>query len=241
MIKKIISFLPSAITCMNLISGIVACTLAFRLGDIMLWGLSGMQWAFVWIGIAAVCDFMDGFAARLLHAYSALGKELDSLSDLVSFGVAPSLLLFNLISGISDAACAVAYLSIFIAVMGALRLARFNVDDRQMTTFIGLPIPANALLWIGVIDWITVHGYPGDVVMSLLIVAGGLLMVSGLRMFSLKFRNLSLRDNFKRYALIVAAVLFVFTSGLAGLAWTILFYILSSVVTSRYDKPGDGN
>lgn len=225
---------------MNLVSGIVACILSFSLGDVMMGGLSGMQWAFVWIGIAAVCDFMDGFAARLLHAYSDMGKELDSLSDLVSFGVAPSLLLYNLISGIEGTAPWVAYLAIFIAVMGALRLARFNVDDRQATSFIGLPIPANALLWIGVISWIRVHGYPGDVTMAILIVLGGLLMVSNIRMFSLKFKNLALRENFKRYALLAAAVIFVITDGLAGLAWTIIFYILSSVVTVRYEKVDDG-
>lgn len=92
--------------------------------------------------------FCDGFAARLLHAYSSLGKELDSLCDLVSFGVGPSLLIFNCMTETS-ATPWLAWMVFLIPVCGALRLARFNVDDRQTTSFIGLPIPANAIFWIG--------------------------------------------------------------------------------------------
>ncbi len=230
MIKRLIKIIPSTITCMNLLSGTLACILAFRLEETMLWGLTGMYWAFIWIGLASVFDFMDGAMARLLHAYSDIGKELDSLSDLVSFGVAPSLLLFNAIDSLGGSTV-VAYCSLFIAVMGALRLARFNVDTRQTTSFIGLPIPANALLWVGILSWMELHQYPGNVVMIILILVGGLMMVSNIPMFSLKFKNFRLRQNFWRYLLVVATAVFVLVDGVPGLAWTVLFYILLSVVT----------
>lgn len=125
--------------------------------------------------------------------------------------------------------------SLLIALMGALRLAKFNVDTRQTTSFIGLPIPANAIFWIGTLGWINVHGYPGDIIMTVLIIALSLLMVSELKMFSLKFANLSPRDNVRRYVVLLAAILFVITDGLAGLAWTIVLYILISLLGKKTD------
>ncbi len=106
-----------------------------------------------------------------------MGKELDSLSDLVSFGLAPAFLVMNAMR-IYGAPMWVAAFAIFIAVMGALRLAKFNVDTRQTTSFIGLPIPANAIFWIGTLAWIQSHAYPGNAVMIVLILAISLLMVS---------------------------------------------------------------
>lgn len=103
-------------------------------------GLSGYEWAFICIGAAAIFDFCDGASARLLHAYSDLGKELDSLADLVSFGLAPALLMFNTIAiANNDPLSPWAFMSLFIPAMGALRLAKFNIDTRQTTSFIGLP------------------------------------------------------------------------------------------------------
>lgn len=87
--KPLHTYIPNTITCLNLISGAVACILSFSSQQTMAWGLAGYQWAFIAIGLAAIFDFMDGAMARLLHAYSSIGKELDSLSDLVSFGLAP--------------------------------------------------------------------------------------------------------------------------------------------------------
>lgn len=187
-----------------------------------------MTWAFIFIGAASVFDFCDGFSARLLHAYSPLGKELDSLSDLVSFGLAPAFLVMNVMRTYG-APLWVSASALLIAVMGALRLAKFNVDTRQTTSFIGLPIPANAIFWIGTLAWIDSHAYPGNIAMVILILAVSLLMVSELKMFSLKFANLSWRENVRRYVILAAAVLFVLTEGVSGLAWTIILYILISL------------
>ncbi len=126
-----------------------------------------------------------------------------------------------------------AFVSLLIAIIGAIRLAKFNVDDRQTTSFIGLPIPANAIFWIGTIAWIHAHTYPGNLAIAVIIVAVSLLMVSNLPMFSLKFANFDLKENFRRYLLIAAAALFLITDGIPGLAWTILLYILISAVCRR--------
>ncbi|MBD5353613.1 MAG: CDP-diacylglycerol--serine O-phosphatidyltransferase [Bacteroides sp.] len=225
--KSLTSFIPNTITCLNLLSGCVAVFFAFNL-DIEIGSLPAMTWAFIFIGAASVFDFCDGFSARLLHAYSPLGKELDSLSDLVSFGLAPAFLVMNVMRTYG-APLWVSASALLIAVMGALRLAKFNVDTRQTTSFIGLPIPANAIFWIGTLAWIDSHAYPGNIAMVILILAVSLLMVSELKMFSLKFANLSWRENVRRYVILAAAVLFVLTEGVSGLAWTIILYILISL------------
>ena len=225
--------IPNTITLCNLLCGCMAIIFTFQGNDPSA-ALPGYFLPMIFIGLAALFDFCDGFAARLLHAYSAVGKELDSLSDLVSFGVAPALMLFSFISS-STGGSPVAWLALFIAAMGALRLARFNVDDRQTTSFIGLPIPASALFWIGAIGWMQVHGCPSGGVMVTLIIIMSLLMVSPLPMFSLKFKSWGWRDNLRRYLIIAAAVLFVITDGVAGLAWTVLLYILISMFGRRID------
>ncbi|MDE5989080.1 MAG: CDP-diacylglycerol--serine O-phosphatidyltransferase [Duncaniella sp.] len=235
--KSIRTYIPNTITCLNLLSGCAAVFLAFNLDMPTPW-LSAIQWAFVCIGAAAAFDFWDGMSARLLHAYSPIGKELDSLSDLVSFGLAPAFLVMNTMLR-AGSPMWVSALALLIAVMGALRLAKFNVDTRQTTSFIGLPIPANAIFWVGTLAWIMVHGYPGDVVMVALIVAISLLMVSELKMFSLKFANLSLRENVRRYVIMAATALFVITDGVSGFAWTIVLYILISLLGKRTDPDAD--
>jgi CDP-diacylglycerol--serine O-phosphatidyltransferase len=237
--KRIIGMIPNTITCLNLLSGCLACIFALHFSE--LYGsMHGFTIAFILIGCAAVFDFCDGFAARALHAYSPLGKELDSLADLVSFGVAPGMLVYSLLTLLG--AGPLAFLALFIPVMGALRLAKFNIDDRQTTSFIGLPIPANAIFWIGAISWAvaatgidrTVTPQAASLVILMAVVIVPLLMVSGLKMFSLKFKNLGWRENFRRYAIIAAAVLFVATCGLQGLAWTIILYlILSALLPQR--------
>ena len=193
-----------------------------------------MAWAWIFIGVAAVFDFCDGLTARMLHAYSPVGKELDSLSDLVSFGLAPAFLVMNEMIA-EGSSVWVSCIAMMIAVMGALRLAKFNVDTRQATSFIGLPIPANAIFWIGTLAWIQSHTYPGDIAMAVIIVAVSLLMVSETKMFSLKFANLSFRENVRRYTILAAAVMFVATGGVSGFAWTIILYILISVLGKKTD------
>lgn len=232
MIRRIISCIPNTITCLNLISGCMAIIMAFHHSETMS-GLTGAQWTCIFIGMAAVFDFCDGASARLLHAYSAIGKELDSLADLVSFGVAPAMLIFNLMNTYSHYGW-LTYITLLIPALGALRLAKFNIDDSQATTFKGLPIPGNAIFWIGMYGWIVRYGYPGSAVMTILIVLVSLSMVSNILMFSLKFKNFDIRENFSRYVIILAAVAFVAFYGLSGLAWTIVLYMLISMFSRKH-------
>ena len=228
-ISRVKASIPNTITCCNLIAGALACIMSFSAFDTLACSLTGLHWAFIFIALAAIMDFLDGAMARVLKAYSAVGKELDSLSDLISFGLAPALLLFNVINHYAGQT-PWAYATIFIAVVGALRLARYNVDDRQTTTFIGLPIPANAIFWIGYIAWIQAHGFPGITATIVIMIIESLLMISALRMFSLKFKNLDWRENFRRYVIILATMLFLVTEGLPGLMWTIILYVVISAV-----------
>lgn len=195
--------------------------------------MQGYQVAFVLIALAAVFDFFDGFTARLLHAVSPLGKELDSLSDAVSFGLAPGMVLYNMLVQYAPES-GVAYIAMLIPVFGALRLAKFNVSTDQSTTFTGLPIPANAIFWIGFTNFYAEHHADVPVlVVAGLVVALSLLMVCNLRMFSLKLHSLSVRENYKQYLLVLAFVICVGFCGVTGLAWAMLFYIVLSAVTKQ--------
>lgn len=151
--------IPNTLTCMNLFCGCIACVMAFEFK---------YEWALTFIIISAVFDFFDGMSARLLHAPSSIGKELDSLADDVSFGVAPSLILFSLLretvypdwmNGFQEY---VPYFAFLIAIFSALRLAKFNVDERQSSSFIGLNTPANTLFWAAAAaqyhDWLIQGG-----------------------------------------------------------------------------------
>ena len=195
--------------------------------------MQGYQVAFVLIALAAVFDFFDGFTARLLHAVSPLGKELDSLSDAVSFGLAPGMVLYNMLVQYEPES-GVAYIAMLIPVFGALRLAKFNVSTDQSTTFTGLPIPANAIFWIGFTNFYAKHHADVPVlVVAVLVVALSLLMVCNLRMFSLKLHSLSVKENYKQYLLVLAFVICVGFCGVTGLAWAMLFYIVLSAVTKQ--------
>ncbi len=213
---------------MNLVSGCVAIFMAFNLRTVF-GPLEGAQWCMIAIAAAAVFDFFDGAMARALHAYSDLGKDLDSLSDMVSFGVAPAMLMLNTMADYGSPIWA-CFFTLMIPVCGAIRLAKFNNDTKQATVFRGLPIPANAIFWIGAYGWISTYYYPGWPVITLLIIAVSLAMTAQFKMFSLKFKNFDLAENFCRYIIMVAAILFVAIYGLAGLMWTILLYLLLSLM-----------
>lgn len=232
MLRRLISWIPNTITCLNLISGCVAIIMAFHAGE-NFGPLTGLEWAYVAIAAAALFDFCDGASARLLKAFSPLGKDLDSLSDLVSFGVAPAMMLLNVSLEYSDTPW-LCYSALLIPVAGALRLAKFNNDTEQATTFRGLPIPANAIFWIGTCSWIETYGYPGTAIVVILAVLLSLAMVGNFKMFSLKFKNFEIRENFSRYTIILAAIVFVALYGLPGLSWTILLYFLISIVRRRH-------
>ncbi len=220
--------IPNAITSLNLLFGCMACIAAFSCYDPVCGGLKGYELAFLLLALSAVADFFDGLVARLLHAVSNIGAELDSLADLVSFGLAPALVLYNMMLGYGEGHWAL--LTLLLPVFGALRLARFNVDTNQTTTFTGLPIPANAIFWIGFTAGYATHHTPLFAVI-LLIVALSLLMVCNLRMFSLKMHNLwSLKDNWAQYLQMTATVAAVAVMGLPGLTFVIILYVLLSII-----------
>ena len=214
---------PNAITSLNLFFGCMACIMALTPSCFV----ATYRLAFLFIALSAVADFLDGLVARLLHAVSAIGKELDSLADLVSFGLAPALILYSMMNREDDL---LAVFALLLPVFGALRLARFNVDTNQATTFTGLPIPANAIFWIGFTDWYDPHTCPMWIVLTLIVVLS-LLMVCPLRMFSLKMHNLSsIKQNWAQYLQIVVTVAAVIALGLPGLTVAIALYVLLSVI-----------
>lgn len=225
--------IPNAITSLNLASGCIAIVFAFQ-GE--------YTTASYFIALAAVFDFFDGFAARLLKAYSPMGKELDSLADVVSFGVAPGMMLFNYLSDISALTYSseyLAYLSFLLPVFSALRLAKFNIDERQETSFIGLPTPANAVFWaFGIGSNFT---YALDTIIDPLIIAAGIiifswLLISTIPMFSLKFKHYGWKGNRIRYYFLVGCIALLILSGLAGLSACILWYIFLSLINVRFVK-----
>ena len=215
------------ITCLNLISGCIACVMALD---------NSYLWAFIFIIIAALFDFFDGFVARLLKAYSNIGKELDSLADVVSFGVAPSMIIFVFLRNtIHD--CRImsllAYMAFLIPVFSALRLAKFNVDKRQTTSFIGLPTPADALFWGALIYQLSsLNLNPSYLIIGVItgVLLFSYLMISEIPMFSLKFKNYRWKGNETRYILMLAAVFLLLFFGTLGISLTVVIYILMSFI-----------
>ncbi len=215
--------IPNTLTCMNLFSGCIACVMAFN---------SNYKLAMGFIILSAVFDFFDGMSARLLHAPSPIGKELDSLADDVSFGVAPALIVFSLLRGttypdwLAGIQEYIPYYAFIIAVFSALRLAKFNIDERQTSMFIGLPTPANALFWAAVAmaysDNITSGGF-WLLGLLICILVFSLLLVAEFPMFSLKLKDLSWQANKIRYIFLAVSIpLLLFV----GLASVILWYII---------------
>lgn len=230
--NPIVRNIPNSITCINIAAGCMAIVSAGN-GENQQWGLTGLDWAYIFIGIAAVADFLDGFAARLLHAYSNLGKELDSLCDAVSFGVAPAIILYSTLGGTSTHEW-LRWFAILIPIAGVLRLAKFNIDTRQTTSFIGLPIPANAIFWIGYTALCRQHpeimGEWWLLIPVLLIECW--LMVSPLPLFSLKFKSWGWKGNALRWILIASAAVLVATGGVPGLMWLIIVYLFLGLIAT---------
>lgn len=225
--------IPNTITCLNVLSGTLAILMASK-GENTFSGLTGIEWAWIFVGIAAVADFFDGFAARMLHAYSNLGKELDSLCDLVSFGVAPAVIIIASLETSPHISWQV-WVPVLIPVAAALRLAKFNIDTRQTTSFLGLPVPANAIFWIGysqlaMTDLPILNQWYMVIVSVALICA---LMVSEVKLFSLKISSLAFSAIWRQLLLVVAAVIAVLSLGVGGLMWLIVFYVALSVATYR--------
>ena len=222
--------IPNALTCMNLFSGCIACVMAFH---------ANFEMAMLFIVIGAVFDFFDGLAARLLHAYSNIGKDLDSLADDVSFGVAPALIVFSLFKEInypdylSFLANWLPYAAFLIAIFSALRLAKFNNDTRQTTSFIGLPVPANALFWASLVAGCEPIASYHPLLTLALVCLFSWLLVSEIPMFSLKFKNLSWKDNKIAFTFIIISAILLITLKIAGFAAVIVWYILLSILTQK--------
>ena len=207
-------------------------------------------WAALFICLASVFDFMDGMAAYLLKAYSNLGKELDSLADVVSFGVAPGAVLFTLLEFslfgknmlVYEISCpwyqwVILSSAFLIPVFGAIRLAKFNVNSSNEPFFRGLPIPANGLLWasFGLMMQFPQYEQLFKYLFStknLVIIAvfASIFMISNIPMFSLKFKSLGFRNNWYRYLFLTISLILLITLNVYGLVFIIFTYILLSVV-----------
>jgi len=223
------------ITLLNLLAGIFS----------IYFGMQGeLLFSAYCIFVAAVFDFFDGFAARLLNAKSDIGLQLDSLADMVSFGVAPGFILFHLItlSLNSDMDSFVPFFGFIVPLFSALRLAKFNVDDNQTDSFIGIPTPAVALLIASfpVIILQTFVGNPGlysDIIFNTYFLVGvavafSLLMVSPLPMFALKFKSYGWKKNQVQYLFASISLLLMLFLGFAAVPMIVLLYLLLSFVLS---------
>lgn len=227
-----IKHIPNAITCCNLLSGCISIVLLCN-GYVTAAGIM--------IFVAAIFDFFDGFAARLLKAYSAIGAELDSLSDVVSFGVAPSFIIYHYLQSTPVSVSissfnVIPFTAFLLAVFAELRLAKFNVDDRQTTSFIGLPTPAMGLFVASLPFTLQnenlafMGGLMTNIYFLLSVVAiFSYLMVSEIPFFSLKIKNLRFKENIHIYVLAAFAVISFIILGFAAIPFVMLFYIIEAM------------
>lgn len=231
---NIVKHIPNTITCLNLFSGCVSCVMAFEEQYFL---------AALFVFLAAVFDFCDGMAARLLKAYSDIGKELDSLADVISFGFAPGMVIFSWLNQIGNCEY-LSYIAFLIPIFSALRLAKFNVDERQTSSFIGLPTPANAIFMVSMIammdpsvpvpGWVDMSWFSSIVgnmwVIIALVILFSYLLVCELPMFSLKFKNLSWKDNKAQFILIGISLLLLSLFQLLAFPFIILTFIVMSII-----------
>lgn len=240
--SQLFFWVPNTITALNLVCGSLAIFFAID---------GQLGWAALLIFAAAVFDFLDGFSARLLKAYSSIGKELDSLADTVSFGLAPAAIVFTLIEltlfgknqHIQDIEANLSQWilllsSLVIPVAGAFRLAKFNTDDRQSDQFLGMPIPANAIFFASLAlilvlgdRTITEPVILNKYTLLISIFTCSFLMVSELPMFNLKFKNLKLKENAMRYLFLLVTILLLIFLKVYALPFIIIWYVLLSGIS----------
>ncbi len=220
--------IPNTITCCNLISGCIATYYAFQ-GDFLM--------ALLFIIIGAVFDFFDGMSARLLGVSSPIGKELDSLADDITFGFAPSAIVFGFLSPLtSHLSPLIAFLAFIMAAFSALRLAKFNLDERQALGFIGLPTPANALFWGSLIVGLQQHdvAFSG---MEWVILVGtfisSYLLIAEIPMFALKFKHWGWKGNEIKYIFVLSCIPLLLFLGVSGFAAIIAWYVVLSVIANK--------
>lgn len=222
--------IPNALTCANLLCGCVGIVEVFHNNMLLSCGL---------IVLAGVFDFLDGFVARLLKVSSPIGKELDSLADVVTFGVLPAIIVYQLLMrSVPDLVDIwIPNLAFLIAVCSALRLAKFNIDPRQSDSFIGVPTPANALL-IASLPFIA-HYYPvwepiivNTTNLLILTAVMSFLMVSELPLFALKFKSFGWWGNEIRYFFLIASLILLILLGVVAVPLVIGLYIATSAVAN---------
>ncbi len=219
-------YIPNCLSVLNLISGTIGTLLALN-GHLVYAGYS--------IFIGACFDFLDGFAAKLLRAQSAFGRQLDALADLITFGMLPGAILYMLIKTYESCPYR-PYTALLIVVFSALRLARFNVDPKQVDHFIGLPSPANAII-IATLPMIfkrglypcLVNGLTQPMVLPLLTILLAYLLVCNLPFIALKFKKASFQENRYRYGLIILSTFLTVTMHVEGIFFSVWIYILHAL------------
>lgn len=233
--------IPNTLTCGNLVSGCIATVTALG-GEARL--------ALLWIIIGAVFDFFDGLSARLFGVSSPIGKELDSLADDVTFGVAPSAIIFTQLSVmehpamLAPVASYVPYFAFVMAAFSALRLAKFNLDTRQTTSFIGMPTPANALFWgsllVSQVNLVESTPWMTGAILLLICVTSWLL-VSEIPMFALKFKQWGWRGNELRYSFVLLSILVEASMGILEGFWVViaLYFVISLISDFMSKKKGE--
>jgi CDP-diacylglycerol--serine O-phosphatidyltransferase len=236
--NRVKKHVPNAITCANLFSGCVGIVLAFK-GELI-----GAAYA---IFLSAIFDFFDGLASRVLKSFSGIGKDLDSLADMVSFGVLPAVIMYQLFleaHQIDKVSSWLNFAAFLIPVFSALRLAKFNVDTRQAENFIGVPTPANAIL-IASLPMIIHHhnrfytpylGNPFVLVAFVLVMCS--LLVAEMPMMSLKFKNTDFNQNIYRYLLLLFSAILILFFKFAAVPVVIFIYIILSIIQFKFaDMP----
>lgn len=233
MANAIVRNIPNTLTSCNLFSGCIAAYMAFH---------GNYKEALLFIVLGAMFDFFDGMTARLLHVSSPIGKELDSLADDITFGLAPAAIAFSLFKEVyyldflMPVAGIMPYTAFLIAVFSGLRLAKFNIDERQTSSFIGMPTPANALFWaslaVGGHSFLISDNF-NAIYLFVLVVVMSLLLVAELPMFSLKFKDLSWGHNKVSYIFLIVSLPLLIIFQLSGIAAVIIWYILLSLATRK--------
>ena len=232
--------IPNLITSCNLICGCIAIT-EIANGNLLYASLLVLAGAFF--------DFFDGMAARLLKVGSPMGAELDSLADMVTFGLVPAYIAFALLEE-NQVGSLLTYFPFIMAAFSAIRLAKFNIDTRQTTSFIGLPTPANALLWISIplISWqvdqnigVISISYISNLLHSnysiiALCIFFSLIMVAELPLLALKFKSLKWKENKYRWILIFSSVILLSILFFAAIPFILILYIILSLIENKYNK-----
>ena len=227
--------IPNLITLLNLLCGCIALVFA---------GEANFEMAFFFVCLGIFFDFFDGFFARLFHVSSPLGLQLDSLADMVTSGVVPGFVLFKMLSNSVNSDPSLMYLPYlgFIITLGSCyRLANFNIDTRQTDSFIGLPTPANALFILSLP--LILKNSDSLLVLELLINPWVLLFVAVLSayilnaeipLFALKIKKFNLKDNTLQLFFLLISILLLAYLQFAGVALTIAFYVLLSIITNKF-------